>query len=50
MKTGWINDGKRNYYLKPNGVWKNILIGVIGNNEAGAATTAAKVREMGVDA
>ena len=45
MKTGWINDGKRNYY-----VWKNILIGVIGNNEAGAATTAAKVREMGVDA
>lgn len=31
-------------------VWKNILIGVIGNNEAGAATTAAKVREMGVDA
>ena len=50
MQTGWINDGKRNYYLKPNGVWKNILIGVIGNNEAGAATTAAKVREMGVDA
>ena len=50
MKTGWINDGKKNYYLKPNGVWKNILIGVIGNNEAGAATTAAKVREMGVDA
>ena len=50
MKTGWINDGKRNYYLKTNGVWKNILIGVIGNNEAGAATTAAKVREMGVDA
>ena len=31
-------------------MWKNIRIGVIGNNEAGAITTAVKFIEMGVDA
>lgn len=50
MKTGWISDRGRNYYLNPDGVWKNIRIGVIGNNEAGAITTAVKFIEMGVDA
>lgn len=50
MKTGWIRNGGRNYYLTPGGVWKDIRLAVIGNNEAGAITTAAKFVEMGVDA
>lgn len=50
MKTGWICDRGRNYYLNPGGVWKRIRLAVIGNNEAGALTTAAKFVEMGVDA
>lgn len=50
MKTGWICNGGRNYYLTPGGVWKDIRLAVIGNNEAGAITTAAKFVEMGVDA
>ena len=49
MRTGWINDGKKYYYLKSNGAWKNITIAVVGNNNADAATCAAKVREMGAD-
>ena len=35
MKTGWIRNGGRNYYLTPGGVWKDIRLAVIGNNEAG---------------
>ena len=48
MKTGWINDGKKNYYLMPDGKWKSLTIAVVGNNNAESGVCANKVAEMGM--
>ena len=49
MKTGWINDGKKNYYLMPDGKWKSLTIAVVGNNNAESRVCASKVSEMGMN-